>query len=79
MLNWAEISIQAAEKSSYCQANWGIWFGNLNDKTAKLSMMTFAYRSTSYIANRCKPPKSIFLEKTAGNILSTYTEDTKAT
>jgi len=28
-----------------------IRFGNLNDKTAKLSMMTFAYRSTSYLVS----------------------------
>jgi len=26
-----------------------IWYGNLNDITAKLSMMTFAYQSPSYL------------------------------
>jgi len=47
--NWAQILIQAAEKSSLARANWGIWFGNLNDITAKLSMTTFAHQSTSYL------------------------------
>jgi len=30
-------------KSSYRQANFGIWFGNLSDETAKLAMMTIAH------------------------------------
>jgi len=47
--NWAEIWIHAPEKFSCGQANWGILFGNLTDKTAKLPLMTFAYSSSSYL------------------------------
>jgi hypothetical protein len=43
---WAKIWIQAAEKSIYL----GTCFWNLNDKAVKLSMMTFSYPSTSYLA-----------------------------
>jgi len=31
------------------QAKGRIWLGKLNEKTAKLLMITFAYRSTSYL------------------------------
>jgi len=38
------------------KANLEIWFGNLNDKTARLSMMTFAYLSTSYLVYAAAHP-----------------------
>jgi len=41
-LKYSENGIQAVGKFSYVQAILGICFRNLNDNTAKLSMMTFA-------------------------------------
>ncbi len=57
MVNWnllkdtAETETEVAEKSSWDQANRGEKLGlvwrNRNKKLAKLSMTTFAYRSSS--------------------------------
>jgi len=43
------LEFKQQKKSSYGQANFRIWFGNLNEKAAKLVMKTFAYQSTSHL------------------------------
>jgi uncharacterized protein (DUF2249 family) len=46
----AKTETEEAEKFSWDQANRGknlVWFGEIERKLAKLSMTTFAYRSSS--------------------------------